>query len=407
MDIQKTFFAIAIFMGMLIPLSIFVVAPSTTTIPSDFAYSADIISTDNFYDEELSTFSGEFASRTSFYYQVLSKVNDTLLIKNTFDVRTTAGEKIFSVDRVYGVDPDTGQHAPGYGDHDRSGYLFGPKNLNKENFTYWHVNYDAPAPMHFEDEEEIEGLTVYRYDADYTADQTANLGHLPGVPETRGVILDINLQLWLEPVTGRLIKYEDHTTAWYYDIETGERLHPWNKFNNKYTEDSITKQVGLAESDLHRLLLYKFILPIVLAIVASVLLMISLIRGQRRIMTLMIASFLIIGTLIWFLNFGFSMLGALQVLIGTLVGTVFLGVLFSYLFSSPIDGLSSKFDQLSKGDFRIALEKTNIYEIQALTDSLNRVMKSMKLAMLESQRKDGGVPMKARARSSKDSSRKQ
>ncbi|CAN0277018.1 unnamed protein product, partial [Chrysoparadoxa australica] len=47
-----------------------------------------------------------------------------------------------------------------------------------------------------------------------------------------------------------LIKYPDVHTAWYYDIVTHKRLHPWNHFKNEFEELSISRQV--AEAKIHQ-----------------------------------------------------------------------------------------------------------------------------------------------------------
>ena len=240
------------------------------SISDDFYYEANIISLDNFYNSEKNTFSGDTISKTRFLYNVISKKDEVLVIENIFDVRKVTGERIFSVRREYGIDQKTGKHVRGYGDKERSGYLFAPKNLkSKQSFAYWHVNYDAPAEMQFQGEEELLGLKVFRYEADYNADQTANLAHLPGVPEKRGVILDISLQTWIEPITGRLIKYEDNTVAYYYDIKTKERIEPWNKFHNKYTEASIKKQVNIASEEKLKILVFNKLIPMLIIIMAT------------------------------------------------------------------------------------------------------------------------------------------
>jgi CHASE1-domain containing sensor protein len=212
------------------------------TIADNFTYRANILSYDNFFDEHKNDFSGDILSKTRFSYNVEKKENNVLTIHNIFDVRKPSGNPIFAVERLYGIDQISGEHINGYGDKNRNGYLFAPKNPGRE-FTYWHINYDVPALMKFRGKERVEGLLVYRYECDYKADQTKNLGYLPGVPQQQGVEMDINLKLWVEPTTGYLIKYEDHTTGWFYDIKTKKRTHPWNRFHNQFEETSISNQV--------------------------------------------------------------------------------------------------------------------------------------------------------------------
>lgn len=225
------------------------VAPWLLRLSSDFSFGADIVSVDDFYNEERQEYSGKIFSKTRYSYQTIDAVEDRSVIKNSFSVTTPDGAPIFSVDRQYGIDRYAMTHTQELGDRERDGYLFAPRNLDHgEPFTYWHVNYDGPAHMDFVDVEELYGLKVYRYETHYEGvriDQTNNLGHLPGVGETRGVELEPYLQLWVEPVTGRMIKYADDTTAYYYDLETGERLHPWNHFANRFHERSVESIVEL------------------------------------------------------------------------------------------------------------------------------------------------------------------
>ena len=258
---QKYMLGIAFVLLIAILPWLFLLAPELKKIPGDFSYEADVFSLDNFYDEEKGKFLGKNISKTKFLYETISQEGDVLVIKNVFDVRQLTGEKIFAVERIYGIDAKTGRHVKGHGDKDRSGFLFAPMRSNKGEYVYWHINYDAPANMVFQGVEKIIGLSVYRYESNYEADQTENLGHLPGVPESRGVRLDINLQVWIEPVSGRMVKYEDKTLAYYYDIQTGERLNPWNNFNNKFTKSSIADQVRISQKAKLRILLIDFIVP--------------------------------------------------------------------------------------------------------------------------------------------------
>ena len=69
-----------------------------------------------------------------------------------------------------------------------------------------------------------------------------------------------------------------------------------------------------------------------------------------------------------------------------LIGLIFLvtfGVSFtiSYLITRPIEKLTENIDKISKGKLDVHLESSEIYEINNLIDSLNRVMASLKLAI--------------------------
>ena len=59
------------------------------------------------------------------------------------------------------------------------------------------------------------------------------------------------------------------------------------------------------------------------------------------------------------------------------------GTYFSKKISEPIKKLTSAVDEVSKGNFDVKIEESDVNEINTLADSLNRVMKTMKLAVLE------------------------
>lgn len=118
--------------------------------------------------------------------------------------------------------------------------------------------------MKYVKQEYLYGLPVYHYETYYDGvviDQTENLTYLPGVPETKGVSLKPHLELWIEPVSGIMVKYRDDTLASYYDRKTRELLTPWNHFSNTFTEESVKKTVKLAKNEKTRLIAYNRVIP--------------------------------------------------------------------------------------------------------------------------------------------------
>lgn len=243
--IARSAFYLPIILSILAVWAVWVLflAPRLTALPPDYYYSAAVSSVDNFYDEESQSYLGEQYSVTNFAFNTISSNAETEDIKVSFDVSTPEGVPIISLSRVYGIDRKTRMHNPEAGDRERHGYMFAPRFLTEDStFDYWHINYDGPATMHFVEREVIYGVETFHFRSTYdgvTIDQTANLTNLPGVPEERGVVLEPTLDIWVEPVSGFLVKYRDDTYAYYYDIETGEKIAPWNHFQNVYSEESV------------------------------------------------------------------------------------------------------------------------------------------------------------------------
>jgi len=83
-----------------------------------------------------------------------------------------------------------------------------------------------------------------------------------------------------------------------------------------------------------------------------------------------------------------GMIGGLE---GVKIATAFLGLIIvitffvafvmSYFITHPLEKLTKNIDNISKGNLDVELERSEIYEINNLTDSLNRVMTSLKLAI--------------------------
>ncbi len=273
---SKKYIIIGIACIIAIPIWLWIALPTFTNISSDFSYKANLISLDNFYDEAKGEFLGEKRSVTTFTYEVVAEEKGTLKIQNSFDARTVEGEKIFSVERIHNVEAGTRRHVKHEGNldkHDYGGYIFAPRHLKKEeSFAYWHYISNMPVAMVFAGEENILGLPVYRYEANYEGvkvDLTANLGFLPEVGKTRGITLEPYVKLWIEPVTGYLVRFEDGSHDYYFhDLKTGEKQNSYNNFVNKYTKKSIEEHVIIAKSEKFKFILVETVIPLLLALIA-------------------------------------------------------------------------------------------------------------------------------------------
>lgn len=287
--------------GALMVVSRLFVVPEIFKIQPHFEYYADVLSLDNFYDETAQKFLGEQRSVTTFSYRTQEVQEDVAVIKNVFDVRTVDGKQIITVARDYGINRHTWQHQAGVGDQDRSGYLFAPRHIKPgDSFKYWHVNYNTELTMHFDGEEVIAGVNTYRYTSDFLVDQTNSLEHLPGVPEERGINLDVSLTMWIEPFTGYLVTYADNAIAYYYDQETGQRLYPWNKFRNQYSRASIVKHATTARQLKTQMYVVEQGVPLLLGLIALVLGLVMLRKRRVALIVLGIGLATLGGYTYWF-----------------------------------------------------------------------------------------------------------
>jgi PAS domain S-box-containing protein len=71
--------------------------------------------------------------------------------------------------------------------------------------------------------------------------------------------------------------------------------------------------------------------------------------------------------------------------------TAFVSLVISYFITKPLEKLTKNIDQISKGKLDVNLDYSEIKEINNLTDSLNRVMASLKLAIVKVGVKKGEI----------------
>ena len=77
---------------------------------------------------------------------------------------------------------------------------------------------------------------------------------------------------------------------------------------------------------------------------------------------------------------GFKYLSLIFIALIFLV-TFFVSFIISYIITHPLEKLTGNINEISKGKLDVTLSSSEIYEINNLTDSLNRVMASLKLAI--------------------------
>ena len=74
-----------------------------------------------------------------------------------------------------------------------------------------------------------------------------------------------------------------------------------------------------------------------------------------------------------------------------LVSTFVVALVMTYFISRPLEKLTRNIDEISKGNLNVELERSEIFEIDNLTESLNRVMTSLKLAIQKVGVKKGEI----------------
>jgi len=153
------------------------------------------------------------------------------------------GKKTWEYMSRWVVDPRTGRHAKK--EYSDQIYVF-PRSVEKRTYKF-RFNYVEGLPMAFQGEAEIEGLQTYLFTykgrAEYTESYQGTKDY-PGVPvkpgqEIRCADDHFILRIWVEPVTGEILKLEERCDSgdYIYDIASGKAV------------TSVLRWTGLSDGD--------------------------------------------------------------------------------------------------------------------------------------------------------------
>jgi hypothetical protein len=169
---------------------------------------------------------------------------------------------IFESSGLYGVDRHTRMNVPTYGNVERSGQFLFPPHLEKKGFTLWDPMFIEPRNAAFDRVETLDGMLVYVFRFSGTGmDETAGYSSLPEVPERYLALTDGQGTLWIEPVSGVLVDYEEQGVSYFAEKDTKARLANFHEWSDRYTPETKTAQMALARASRLRILALEIWLP--------------------------------------------------------------------------------------------------------------------------------------------------
>jgi hypothetical protein len=144
---------------------------------------------------------------------------------------TTAGVVIFETLNLYGIDRYNRQNLAGYGSEDRSGQYLFPPHVEKKQHGLW-----------------------------------AGFESLPDVPEKYRALCYGKGPLWIEPVSGAVVDYEDAGRSYFIETKTGECVgEPMALWCARYAAETIKAQFRLATTMRGRMRALELWLPLTFA----------------------------------------------------------------------------------------------------------------------------------------------
>ncbi|HSJ62098.1 MAG TPA: DUF3068 domain-containing protein [Jiangellaceae bacterium] len=227
-----------------------------------------------------------------------SESNDDVAVWHTVVNNADArDETVSATESIVAFDRHTGAGVPGYNqavngepvEHEGQILKF-PFGTEKRDYEFWDANILATQPAVYDGEEEIDGLTVYRFVQTVqptVVDLLDVPGQLAGVDqdavEVERVYSNVRT-LWVEPNTGVIIRgQEDQDSILRYE---GEEIAKVTDGTLAYTDETVASLIDEYSGTASQLNLIRNVLPLVALIAGLVLLAAGILllreRGPRR-----------------------------------------------------------------------------------------------------------------------------
>lgn len=163
-----------------------------------------------------------------------------------------------------------------------------PVGTRQATYPFWDPVAARSASGRFVREEQLEGLRTYRFEQRIRGarlrpvDLPGSLGGQPGVDSiAASVVLDDDKTVWVEPVTGRIVKGQDHSRQTVRDAAGTTYLTAFDA-TLTYTDDTVAGNLAAARDDLGGLRLAGVVLPVTAGLVGALLLAVGLLAPASR-----------------------------------------------------------------------------------------------------------------------------
>lgn len=181
--------------------------------------------------------------------QTLTSSGAISIIQGGLHVNSASGEVIFENFGMYGVDRRTRQNLPGYGDVERTSQFLFPLHVQYATYEYWDPMFIGSRTATFDHTENLNGLKVYVFHFTGTGmDETDGYSDMRDVPERYDAHTDGQGLLWVEPVSGTVVDYEEQGVSYFVDTTSGERMADFHEWKSRYTPETRAAQLALARA---------------------------------------------------------------------------------------------------------------------------------------------------------------
>jgi len=231
MKLSTRYFLIALTFLILALILRYWLGPLSERLPSNYYNEAALSEVNKFRSSPAGEFQ-ESTLNTLRVDQVITNFGQVAIIEGALHIYYTSGAVNFEVTSLYGIDRKTLLNMPDYGEVNRSGQYLFPTHVEKIGYPIWDPMYVGQRQATFDHTENLDGLQVFVLIFIGSAmDETAGYSYLADVPEHYSVQTDGKGTIWVEPISGIVVDYEDSGDSYFVDPANGVRISTFGQKN--------------------------------------------------------------------------------------------------------------------------------------------------------------------------------
>jgi len=262
-----------------IPVWTLLVVPELLKVPKDFSLKIEFNSYGKAYGSKMNI-KTESLGRVFLDVKINSVQGDVVVFDSVFDARTLSGKRIYRNERQYKADMETRKSVSHGGKQDV--WIVFPEHMEKKPYTSPYFVRVDPVKLEFVGEDSLLRLPVYHYRGSDTVDATKLFSFEKGVPGERGVTNSVQADLWIEPISGHIVKMIDAGENSYHDPNSGKILFIRNIYKNIFSDDTVANHVRMAQNLKMTIQIYEIIVPLLFAVIALAMLISVLLNQISR-----------------------------------------------------------------------------------------------------------------------------
>ncbi len=253
---------------LLLPVWYFQFLPLATALPVHYSQTADLSHSEENRFEIGGTWSGKTISISNTTSTVDKTEFHRAFVTSRFLVQSLTGELLFSLNQKFETNRITMRNYPAGNDNEGTSHVFFPRHLKKETIKWWPETFGEAVDLIYTGTTKIQDLNVYRFIGERKdIDDSAGYAFLPLVPEKYLALSKANLEVFVEPVSGTVIDYQDNSTS-YYSGADHKVIWDIAKRSNKFSDSTVTSRINQASEVRQQFFLLEVIIPL-LALLTS------------------------------------------------------------------------------------------------------------------------------------------